>query len=147
MGHEGWSSQLLFAEVCMVAQMIESGDILVRCLQPFHVGQSTLRSGELKSGHTSLFRRKPMHPEEQNPAPTPEAQIEEQKSSVFRQDGGSGSVRRERQPGFGGMDARPAVEGEENWQNITSDRYGHPISPEELVSEEIEIVEVEKADE
>jgi len=52
------------------------------------------------------------------------------KGSTFRQDGGPGSVKRERQPGFGGMDARPAEESEGHWQNLTSDRYGHVIKPE-----------------
>jgi len=51
------------------------------------------------------------------------------RSASFRSDAGPGSVLRERQPGFGGMDARPAAEGEPSWQAVTSDRYGHRIDP------------------
>lgn len=87
-----------------------------------------------------------MHLEEQHPAPTTELQIDEQKSPVFRHDGGPGSVKRERQPGFGGMDARPAVEGEADWQNITSDRYGHPVSSERSEVVIPEAVDAEKTE-
>jgi len=70
-----------------------------------------------------------MQVEEQKIETTNDTQTNEHlQDAVFRQDGGPGSVKRERQPGFGGMDARPAAAGEEGWQNVTSDRYGNQVS-------------------
>lgn len=62
-------------------------------------------------------------------APTSAQEHRDARSATFRSDGGPGSVLRERQPGFGGMDARKAAEGEPHWQAVTSDRYGHRIEP------------------
>ncbi|MGI8748808.1 MAG: hypothetical protein ACR2J4_10745 [Deinococcus sp.] len=51
--------------------------------------------------------------------------------ATFRSDAGPGSVKRERQPGFGGMDAREAEGEDEGWQNVTCDLYGHRLKGEE----------------
>jgi len=82
--------------------------------------------------------------EEQKLAPNDDTETDEQlKGAVYRQDGGPGSVKRERQPGFGGMDARPSAAGEEGWQNVTSDRYGHPVSSEAEEAEAVKLQETE----
>lgn len=60
------------------------------------------------------------------------AGAEHSRAATFRSDGGPGSVLRERQPGFGGLDAREAAAGEPAWQDVTSDRYGHRIELEEV---------------
>ena len=66
----------------------------------------------------------------------PEQEHKDARSTTFRSDGGPGSVLRERQPGFGGMDARKAAEGEPHWQAVTSDRYGHRIEPDVTSSDD-----------